>query len=269
MNTERKGLSDPNRHAWRRLRQRYRARKALHRPLPWLGYAFVAVNLIALALLVLDAPLAEGAARLSPVLIDIARAITDIGRLHWLLFLTALVLAVVFWMAARDRDARRRFRLALAGYIAGYMTVTLLLASLAGQLLKFGIGRARPPLFGQYGLLGFEPFRGDFLFMSFPSGHATHLGAFFAAACFLLPKGRPLFLAAALWLAATRVIIGVHYPSDVTAGLALGVWTALAVAYIFARCGLVFSIAPSGWPDLRLRHPFRRRRRAAGLVKKT
>lgn len=268
MSTEKRdpaGQSRTEHGAWRRLSRRYQPRKQYRRPLPWLGYAFVTINLVAIAFFVLDAPLAVGAAKLPPPLINIAGTVTDIGRLHWLLFWTALALALGLFVAARVHDARRSFRLALVVSIAGYMTATLLLAALVSHLLKLGIGRARPPLFEQYGIFGFEPFQGEFSFLSFPSAHATHLGALFAAASFLFPRYRLIFVVLALWLAATRVMIGVHYPSDVIGGLALGAWTALAVAHFFARFGLIFSISPKGWPDLRLKHPLRQRMPPSGL----
>ena len=46
----------------------------------------------------------------------------------------------------------------------------------------------------------------------------------------------------------TRVMVGAHYPSDVIAGLAFGAWFSLLTAIVFARCGLLFKLAPDGWP---------------------
>lgn len=56
--------------------------------------------------------------------------------------------------------------------------------------------------------------------LSFPSSHSA--AAFAAARAYggLLPSG-PLYAAAAL-MALSRVYLGVHYPSDITAGAALG-----------------------------------------------
>ncbi|HEX3804208.1 MAG TPA: phosphatase PAP2 family protein [Solirubrobacteraceae bacterium] len=58
--------------------------------------------------------------------------------------------------------------------------------------------------------------------LSFPSAHATT--SFAAAACYsrALPQATPLFFGAAAFFAVSRPYLGVHYPSDVLAGAALG-----------------------------------------------
>jgi membrane-associated phospholipid phosphatase len=58
---------------------------------------------------------------------------------------------------------------------------------------------------------------------SFPSGHAA-TGA--AAACALIavaPQLAPVWIGMAALMAASRVYVGVHWPSDVLAGIGLGV----------------------------------------------
>ncbi|HEX6581954.1 MAG TPA: phosphatase PAP2 family protein [Thermoleophilaceae bacterium] len=77
---------------------------------------------------------------------------------------------------------------------------------------------------------------------SFPSGHSSWSAAFFAAAALLLTRGRPRPVRAAIagiavWLtlmiAGSRVLLDVHWLSDVIAGLALGfAW--------FSVCAIAF-----------------------------
>ena len=77
---------------------------------------------------------------------------------------------------------------------------------------------------------------------SFPSGHAAGAAAVYGALVVLiLPRAarwaRALLLAAATLLicavAASRVLLGVHYPSDVAAGAALGLaWAGIAALLI-------------------------------------
>jgi membrane-associated phospholipid phosphatase len=77
---------------------------------------------------------------------------------------------------------------------------------------------------------------------SFPSGHSSWSAAFFAAAALLLTRGRPRPVRAAIagiavWLvvmvAGSRVLLDVHWLSDVIAGLVLGTaW--------FSICAIAF-----------------------------
>lgn len=63
----------------------------------------------------------------------------------------------------------------------------------------------------------------------FPSDHAT---AAFAIAAALLLRSRPwsaIALVAAVVLAVTRVAMGIHYPTDVLAGAAIGALSALTM----------------------------------------
>lgn len=63
---------------------------------------------------------------------------------------------------------------------------------------------------------------------SFPSGHTLHAVAFSLVAAAYYPELAPLLAAISLAVAASRVVLGLHYPSDVLAGAALGASVALA-----------------------------------------
>lgn len=232
------------------------------RPLPWLGHALASINLVAIAFFVLDTPLGQAEMHLPPMLVALAGSVTDFGTLASTLTLATAVVAGCLVSAAVSKDARQPFRLVHSCHIAGYLFISLLLTSSVVHILKWAIGRARPPLFSEYGILHFEPLHGDFLFQSFPSAHAANVGCLFMAFSLLAPRFRLAFFGIALWLAATRIIIGVHYPSDVTAGLLLGGWFSIIAARLFARRGQIFAVAADGWPHLRLERPFRRGKRS-------
>jgi undecaprenyl-diphosphatase len=63
---------------------------------------------------------------------------------------------------------------------------------------------------------------------SFPSGHTLHAVAFTAVACGYYPALTALLVPFTLVTAASRVILGLHYPSDVLAGAAIGAAVAAA-----------------------------------------
>jgi undecaprenyl-diphosphatase len=98
-------------------------------------------------------------------------------------------------------------------------------AYVANTAVKAAIGRKRPA-FEEFPALIRTPTR-----LSFPSAHAT--SSFCAAAAYrdLLPA-TPLYVTASA-MAISRVVLGVHFPSDIVAGAALGT----AVGTIGRRAG--------------------------------
>jgi len=64
---------------------------------------------------------------------------------------------------------------------------------------------------------------------SFPSGHSAAAFAFATGACGELPGLLPLLGPLAGAVAYSRVYTGVHYPSDVAAGAAIGIGSGVLV----------------------------------------
>jgi undecaprenyl-diphosphatase len=132
----------------------------------------------------------------------VERAVASFSKLgeHGALW---LVLSVAG--AARDRDRRDEF------LRAGR---TVLLSFAANQAIKFAVRRPRPRLDD------LPPVVKTMSNRSYPSAHATTSAAGARALAPLFPPVPLYALAAAL--AVTRPYLGVHYPSDTLAGLALG-----------------------------------------------
>ena len=63
---------------------------------------------------------------------------------------------------------------------------------------------------------------------SFPSGHTLHAVAFTLVACGYYPALSAVLVPFTLLTAASRVVLGLHYPSDVLAGAAIGAVVAAA-----------------------------------------
>jgi undecaprenyl-diphosphatase len=110
----------------------------------------------------------------------------------------------------------------LDGLLAAMMGA--LIALLAGQLMKLGFKRARP----FHALEGHAPVGMLPIDNSMPSNHASTAVALCVA---LLRIGHPWAAPVAAWafcVTFSRYYIGVHYPSDLAVGVALG-----------ATCGMI------------------------------
>jgi membrane-associated phospholipid phosphatase len=122
----------------------------------------------------------------------------------------------------------------MKGWRRGALLTLVLLsgAGLLNGLLKFSFARVRPTSYFDYPLPG-SP--------SFPSGHALYAAGVFGGLAVLLTARMENRLHQFLvWLFAvslillvglSRVYLGVHYPSDVLAGYAIGVIWVTTVAF--------------------------------------
>ncbi len=69
---------------------------------------------------------------------------------------------------------------------------------------------------------------------SFPSGHTLHAVAFSVMLLAYFPLLAPIVLPFTILVALSRVVLGLHYPSDVIAGAAIGAGIASVSLLIFA-----------------------------------
>ena len=67
---------------------------------------------------------------------------------------------------------------------------------------------------------------------SFPSGHTLHAVSFTILICASYPQLAWLCIPFAVLVAASRVVLGLHYPSDVLAGASIGTGVAFATLWL-------------------------------------
>src|SRR5439155_5890076 len=114
------------------------------------------------------------------------------------------------------------------------MLVALALAGVTTRAIKIATGRARPSVKTEARWNGPQL---SSKYHAFPSGHTASSTAFFVA-LFLARKrlGAPLLLIPIL-IAVSRMIIGVHYLSDVTVAVVVGVIFALLAVHWLCKIG--------------------------------
>jgi membrane-associated phospholipid phosphatase len=213
--------------AWRRLRTR----------------AALAIGAVALAMFFLDAPAHQFAAGLPEWLVDDAFEVTDFGLSGWILVPVGALLVLIALVASPALDDMSRAVLAMVSVRLGYVFVAVGLPGLVSTVVKRWIGRVRPSAAGPF---AYEPFSWRPEYASFPSGHATTAFAVLVAIGAIAPRLRPLLWLYALLIAASRVMVSAHYPSDVIAGAAFGAFGAILVRDWFASRRLGFCVGPDG-----------------------
>jgi undecaprenyl-diphosphatase len=149
-----------------------------------------------------------------PALAAVARVLTWLGEPTVLIGAGLLVAAWLSWRKHRP------------------LALVLILVVLVGRALteaqKYSIARVRPDL---------EPHLVVVRTSSFPSGHAASSMIFYLTLALVLTRHSPWHRTAAagaivlsLLIGASRVMLGVHWPSDVIGGWAFGLlWVLLTV----------------------------------------
>ena len=186
-----------------------------------------------------DAPGVQWAQQQSAQTVAFFAKVTKLGDSGYVFALSAIV-CIGAWLLRNGASARRDAALGALSGRAFYLFTVAAVSGVLSQILKHLFGRARPKLFDVVGAMHFDAFSITATYASFPSGHAVTAFAMATAIGFVSPKWRwPLMFAAAM-IAASRVIIGAHYVSDVLAGAALGFGSAMLVRRIFASRHIVF-----------------------------
>ena len=113
------------------------------------------------------------------------------------------------------------------------VVVQMIAAGLSGTLvylyLKKSTKRARPYAVNGGIELGTQPLDQ----YSFPSGHTLHAIGFSTIVCYYYPEFIAFLVPVSILVAVSRMILGLHYPSDVLVGAGIGFTTAAMVLSFF------------------------------------
>jgi membrane-associated phospholipid phosphatase len=233
-----------------------RAPRAFTRP-AWraplrLGFgALLALALIAGTMEFLDRRMIGAAAAEPDWIFGLFDDLTGFGTSDWWLVPIALLLLAI---AARATPPLPRpamphlSRRVLVAFTVrlGFVFAAIALPGLFVTVVKRLIGRARPFVGGDADPFLYLPFGWRPDYASLPSGHATNVFAALVAVGLVWPRARGVMLIYALIIAASRVIVLAHHPSDVIAGALVGTVGALLVRDWFAARRLAFVMEPDG-----------------------
>jgi len=201
----------------------------------------VAVAAIVASMFFVDAAAIDWARHLPRWFVAAADDITDLGLSSWFLYPLGFVLV---YLAAVMTPSLPPMLYGALGVLAarfGFLFVAIGLPGLFVTIVKRVIGRARPYVGIHDDPFAYIPFAWRPDYASMPSGHAATVTTAAIAFGAIWPRLRPPLWLYAFVIMATRIIIGVHHPSDVIAGALVGIVGALLVRRWFAARRLVFS----------------------------
>ena len=159
-----------------------------------------------------------------PVMDQIMVAITQLGNPHFTVPAFFIVVALLWWQ--RQRTDAIMFSVNCFG------------GAVLSTYLKIFFGKVRPALWN-------SPI--EEVTFSYPSGHALGSVVFYGFLAYLLgvrwPEYRKWFyvgaIALSLLIGFTRLYLGVHWPTDLLGGYAIGVlWTSFCVEFLKKRRAL-------------------------------
>jgi membrane-associated phospholipid phosphatase len=174
-----------------------------------------------------------------PGLIAFFWAYTDFGKSFWYLWPSAIGI-VLCATALRIKSLREemRARLASVGEKLLFLFAAVAISGLVTDGIKPLLGRARPRELIQESFYGFRPFSFHAVWNSMPSGHSTTAFSLAFVLTALFPRWRPLWLLLAFLLALSRIMVNVHFLSDVIAGAVVGTLVAYGVEKALATHGM-------------------------------
>ncbi len=151
--------------------------------------------------------------------------ITRFGKSEWYLIPSILL----FWYFKKKENLKY-------AKMALYIFVTNVVAGVGVWFIKIPFGRARPKLFLQDNIYGFQWFEINHKLTSFPSGHTITAISSAVALSLLFPRYKYIFISFGIIVAFSRVVGVNHYMSDVVFASFLGsIVATILYEYFFKR----------------------------------
>nr|WP_320142385.1 phosphatase PAP2 family protein [uncultured Cohaesibacter sp.] len=208
----------------------------------WVLVLVITFSFIALGMLFVDEAAGYWKATLPKETYDLFQSVTRWGKSENYLVpsgLAVLVTALLPWQRLTMSAKAALCQLQMAGL---FIFIAVAGAGLSNNILKILIGRGRPRYFEEFGPHYFNSPGFASSFQSFPSGHSTTVGAMAIALTLLFPRLKWLWIAAGMWIAFSRIVVGAHYPSDIVAGFVYGAVFAWLLAKYSAKRRLLFRV---------------------------
>ena len=143
----------------------------------------------------------------------------------WMVFGLGVFLLASFYF---KRDFVRAKEMVLVALASGILSRFVI-----AEAIRFLYSRPRP--FEVFEVLDVYKLIGHAGGGSFPSGHAVFFFALAASVFIYYRKWGVLFYLLALAMGISRIIAGVHFPSDILGGAVIGILTAYATDYLFQK----------------------------------
>ena len=174
-----------------------------------------------------------------------ARFITDFGKDIDVMAVLAAALVVMALMFPLLRGVARTRLLRVTSHVE-YLLLAVALPVAFAELIKYAVGRGRPFVGGKANPFNFAPFTGTEAYFSFPSAHSVTAFALAFGVAAIWPRLTvPMFIYALL-IAASRLALLAHHPSDVVGGAVIGLLGSLAMRTWFATREIGFVIEADG-----------------------
>ncbi len=119
-----------------------------------------------------------------------------------------------------------------------FLFSTVAISGLSADLIKYIAGRARPKLYFNEQLYGFDFFRCEHAWISFPSGHSATAFSVALLLAILYPRWRFAALFGGILIAFSRLVLAQHYISDVIAGSFLGIISTMLLYNLYFKSKL-------------------------------